>query len=63
MDFECIIYEKKEGVAVITLNRPQVLNAMNKRLWLDIEQALADAREDDGVRVLIITGTGRAFST
>ena len=45
MTFECIIYEKKEGVAVITLNRPQVLNAMNKRLWLDIEQALADELE------------------
>lgn len=63
MDFECIIYEKKEGVAVITLNRPQVLNAMNKQLWLDVEQALADAREDEDIRVLIFTGTGRAFST
>jgi enoyl-CoA hydratase len=63
MTFECIIYEKKEGIAVITLNRPQVLNAMNKQLWLDMEQALADAREDDGVKVLILTGTGRAFST
>jgi enoyl-CoA hydratase len=63
MNFECIIYEKREGVAIITLNRPQVLNAMNKQLWLDVEQALADAREDDSVRVLIFTGAGRAFST
>ncbi len=63
MTFECILYEKKEGVAIITLNRPQVLNAMNKQLWLDVERALADAREDDSVRVLIFTGTGRAFST
>jgi len=63
MTFERIIYEKKEDVAIITLNRPQVLNAMNKQLWLDVERALADALEDKGVRVLIFTGAGRAFST
>ena len=63
MTFECIIYEKKEAVAIITLNRPQVLNAMNKQLWLDVERALADALEDECVRVLIFTGAGRAFST
>ena len=63
MTFECIIYEKKENVAIITLNRPQVLNAMNKQLWLDVERALNDALEDKSVRVLIFTGTGRAFST
>jgi enoyl-CoA hydratase len=63
MDFECIVYDKQEGIALITLNRPQVLNAMNKQLWLDMERALADAREDEDVRVLIFTGAGRAFST
>lgn len=63
MTFKCILYEKKEGIAIITLNRPQFLNAMNKQLWLDIEQALADTREDDSVHVIIFTGTGRAFST
>lgn len=63
MKFECIIYEKKEGIATITMNRPEVLNAMNKQLWLDMEQALADAGNDNEIRVLIITGTGRAFST
>ena len=46
MNFECIVYEKKEEVAIITLNRPQVLNAMNKRLWLDVEQAIADYIHD-----------------
>ncbi len=63
MEFECIIYEKRESIAVITLNRPRVLNAMNRQFWLDMERALADARDDDGVRVLIITGAGRAFSS
>ena len=63
MTYECILYEKKEAIAIITLNRPHVLNAMNKRLWIDIEQALADTCEDDSVRVVIFTGAGRAFST
>lgn len=63
MDLECVIYDKQEGVAVIQLNRPQVLNAMNKRLWLDMQAALSDAREDNGVKVVVITGQGRAFST
>jgi len=63
MDFECIIYEKGEGIATIKLNRPQVLNAMNKQLWLDFQVALDDVKNDPEIRVLIITGEGRAFST
>ncbi len=63
MQFEAIIYEKEGGVAVIRLNRPKVLNAMNKQLWLDFRAALADARSDPGVKALVITGEGRAFST
>ena len=63
MNYECIIYEKKEGVATIKLNRPQVLNAMNKQLWLDMQQALEDAAKDAEIHVLILTGEGRAFST
>jgi enoyl-CoA hydratase len=63
MDLECVIYEKQDGVAVVRLNRPQVLNAMNKRLWLDLQAALDDAREDQTIKVVVITGEGRAFST
>ena len=63
MKFECIIYEKNRGIATIKLNRPKVLNAMNKQLWLDIQQALADAGQDSEIKVLVITGEGRAFST
>jgi enoyl-CoA hydratase len=63
MDFECLIYEKKEDIAIIKLNRPKVLNAMNKQLWLDMQEALHDARDDEKIKVLIITGEGRAFST
>lgn len=63
MDLECVIYEKQDGVAVIRLNRPQVLNAMNKRLWLDVQACLDDAREDRQIKVVVFTGEGRAFST
>jgi len=63
MEFECVIYDKRDGVAVIRLNRPQVLNAMNKRLWLDMQAALDDARADEGIKVVVVTGEGRAFST
>ena len=63
MEFECIIYQKSEGVATIKLNRPQVLNAMNKQLWLDFQVALEDVKNDPEVKALIITGEGRAFST
>ena len=63
MDFECIIYEKEEGIATIKLNRTKVLNAMNKQLWLDFQVALADAKSDPEIKALIVTGEGRAFST
>ena len=63
MKFECIIYEKGDGIGTIKLNRPQVLNAMNKQLWIDFQVALEDVKNDPEVKVLIITGEGRAFST
>ncbi|MDX2501773.1 MAG: enoyl-CoA hydratase/isomerase family protein, partial [Deltaproteobacteria bacterium] len=63
MNFECIIYEKNQGIATIKLNRPKVLNAMNKQLWLDFQVALADAGKDSNIKVLVVTGEGRAFST
>jgi enoyl-CoA hydratase len=63
MDFECIIYDKEVGIATIKLNRPQVLNAMNRQLWIDFQEALEDVKGDPEIKVLIITGEGRAFST
>ena len=63
MDFECIIYEKEEGIAIIKLNRTKVLNAMNKQLWLDFQVALEDVKSDPEIKALILTGEGRAFST
>lgn len=61
--FETIIYEKKENVAWITLNRPEVLNAQNLQMNQEIMKALEDARDDANMRVIVFTGAGeRAFS-
>ena len=59
MGFECVIYEEDEGIATLKLNRPQVLNAMNKQLWLEFQEALENAGKDPKVKVLIITGLSR----
>ncbi|MCP3872300.1 MAG: enoyl-CoA hydratase/isomerase family protein [Desulfobacteraceae bacterium] len=63
MDYECIIYEKKDNIGLIKLNRPNVLNAMNRQLWIEMQDALEIVRQDQDVKALIITGEGRAFST
>jgi enoyl-CoA hydratase len=63
MDYSCINFEKKEKIAVITLNRPKVLNAMNRQMWLEIMDVLENVKEDADVKALIFTGHGRAFST
>ncbi len=63
MAWECIRYDKAEGIATVTLHRPRVLNAMNKRMWEEIGAALTDAEKDPAVRVILFTGEGRAFST
>jgi enoyl-CoA hydratase len=63
MAFETIIYEKKDNVAWITLNRPDKLNAQNDTLRSEVIAALEQANSDDEVRVIVITGAGdRAFS-
>jgi enoyl-CoA hydratase len=63
MELDTILYAKREAIATITLNRPNVLNAMNKQLWLDLQCALEDADKDPLIKVVVITGTGRAFSS
>jgi enoyl-CoA hydratase/carnithine racemase len=59
---EQVEIDKSDGVCLITLNRPQALNAFNQELWIATADALADAAEDDSIRCAVITGRGRAFS-
>lgn len=54
--------DKYDGICLITLNRPEALNAFNQELWVAAADALADAAADDSVRCAVITGRGRAFS-
>ncbi len=62
MAFETIILEKKDGVAKITFNRPQVLNAFSPKMSNELKEAVKDIRADKSVRVVVITGSGdRAF--
>jgi enoyl-CoA hydratase len=63
MEFKYIIYEKNEGVATITLNRPEALNAFSKDVVEEILHALEDVKTDEAVRVVVLTGAGeKAFS-
>ena len=61
MEFKHILYEKKEGVAWVTLNRPEVLNALARLTYRELIEATELAEKDDEVRVVVITGAGRAF--
>ncbi len=63
MAYETIIYEKKEHLAILTLNRPEALNAMNSKMGVERAEATADFVDDPNAWVLIIIGAGdRAFS-
>jgi enoyl-CoA hydratase/carnithine racemase len=58
MAYENLIYEKGDGIAFVTFNRPKVLNALNRKTMEELQQALLDAGSDEAVRVLILTGVG-----
>jgi enoyl-CoA hydratase/carnithine racemase len=61
LGFETIAYEKAPPRATITLNRPEVLNAFDFRMLRELARACEDASWDDEIRVVVVTGTGRAF--
>ncbi len=62
MAFQNIDYERRESIAYVTLNRPDKLNAINGALLADFQDAMDVVEADPDVRVVIITGAGRAFS-
>ena len=61
MNFEHIILERKEGVATLILNRPEKLNAINRKMTEELESAMVEIGKNRDVRVLVITGAGRGF--
>ena len=61
MAFENIILEKEDGIATIIFNRPDAMNALNNQTRAEFGEAVADIAADDTVKVLILTGSGKAF--
>jgi len=61
MSYQHILYEAKDKIATITLNRPDRMNAWTPIMEHDVRHAMEAARDDDSVRVIVLTGAGRAF--
>jgi 2-(1,2-epoxy-1,2-dihydrophenyl)acetyl-CoA isomerase len=61
MDYRSILYQKRGGKAIITLNRPRALNALTQETIEELLNAIQEASRDPEVKVLILTGAGRAF--
>src|SRR5712692_2695873 len=62
MSYEHILVDIEDGVGIITLNRPEKLNAMNRRLASEVHEAVQRLDADDAVGCIVLTGAGRAFS-
>lgn len=63
MDYEHILLDREDGVGTITLNRPDVLNAMNRKLFAELADAMKALGADDSIGCIVITGAGeKAFS-
>ncbi len=63
MEYEDIHFTKDQMVATIRFNRPHAMNAFSPRMMAEVSRAIEDVRDDQYTRVLVLTGTGRAFST
>ncbi|MDP9238257.1 MAG: enoyl-CoA hydratase-related protein, partial [Chloroflexota bacterium] len=61
MEFEQIVYDKGDGAATITLNRPERMNAFTDVMIREWASAIEDARLDREVKAVIVTGAGRGF--
>ena len=61
-EYKNLLYRKQRNGVLITLNRPNVLNAINEALMSELDQALVDAETDPQIRAVVITGAGEAFS-
>ena len=62
-EYEHILVDHEDGVAIVTLNRPEVLNAMNNKLSAELHDAIVQADANDDVGCIVITGSGeKAFT-
>ena len=61
MDFKNIIVDKEGRVGIVKMNRPAAMNALNSETLRELKEVFAHLKEDDDVKVIIITGEGKAF--
>jgi enoyl-CoA hydratase/carnithine racemase len=61
MTFETLLLENKDGIGLLTMNRPDRMNAFNQQMEAEFVQALQEADQDDEIRVLVVTGAGKSF--
>ena len=59
--YQTIRYEKQDNIGILTINRPEALNALNSAVVSDLEQAISEVEKDAELGALIITGQGRSF--
>ena len=63
MEYQTLLVERREHVGWLVFNRPEVLNACNTTMAAELTQAWQELNDDDGIRVIVNTGNGRAFET
>lgn len=63
MNYETVLFTSDQPIAIITMNRPENLNAINLQMLDELLHALLACTQDPNVRVIILTGSGRAFSS
>ena len=61
MAYQNIVFEKEENIAIITFNRPDAMNALNNQTRAEFREAIATVAADDQIKVVILTGNGKAF--
>ncbi len=62
MPYKMVLLDKEDGIAVITLNRPEKRNAFNMEMMAEIDMAFEEAARDKEIKAIILTGAGKAFS-
>lgn len=63
MGYESIIFEKEDNIAILTFNRPDARNAVNNQVRAEFTAAIAEVEADDAIKVMILTGSGKAFAS
>ena len=61
MSYQCVLFEHREGVARLTLNRPERLNSFNVQMHEEVGHVLREVEQDERCRVLVLSGAGRGF--